>query len=305
MGRLHEVDSRREAVLPACCLIGRAPICDLVLSARDTSSQHASLEWTGSIWELHDLGSKNGTFVDGGRIGRGEKLPLRRGQRIRFAQQGGTWELADDAPPRPMAVELRTGEVRLSNGGLLALPSDDAPLVTLHGESSERWMLERGHEIEAVGDRAIVPVADGLWRVHLATRASGTLDEPSGGLRVAELTLCFSVSRNEEYVELVVRGRGRVFDLKARAHHYPLLLLARERAQQRAAGSARAEAGWIHQDRLLDMLRMDVSHLNISIHRSRVQLAQEGVVDAVKLIERRPGTRQLRIGVESLEFARL
>lgn len=305
MGRLIHVESRRETPLPARCLIGRAPVCDLVLSSRDASSQHASLQWTGSLWELHDLGSKNGTFVDEQRLGRGEKVPLRHGLKLRFARQAGTWTLIDEAPPRPMAISLRSGALCQMNGGILALPSDDAPALAIHAQSPERWLVERECEVESIGDRAIVLVGDEPWRVYLAARASGTLDEGPDVLRVADLTLRFAFTRDEEYVELVALGRGRGLDLKARAHHYLLLVLARERDAQRAAGVPSPDAGWIHQNRLLEMLRMDVSHLNITIHRSRVQLGEEGVVDAARLIERRPGTRQLRIGVSSLEFVQL
>jgi pSer/pThr/pTyr-binding forkhead associated (FHA) protein len=38
---------------------------DFVLEDPRVSSRHARFEWTGSGWTLHDLGSKNGTFVAG------------------------------------------------------------------------------------------------------------------------------------------------------------------------------------------------------------------------------------------------
>jgi pSer/pThr/pTyr-binding forkhead associated (FHA) protein len=38
---------------------------DLVLDDPRVSARHARLEWTGRGWSLHDLGSKNGTFVAG------------------------------------------------------------------------------------------------------------------------------------------------------------------------------------------------------------------------------------------------
>ncbi len=38
---------------------------DFVLEDPRVSSRHARFEWTGSGWTLHDLGSKNGTFVTG------------------------------------------------------------------------------------------------------------------------------------------------------------------------------------------------------------------------------------------------
>ena len=49
-----------------------------------------------------------------------------------------------------------------------------------------------------------------------------------------------------------------------------------------ARGVPEPEQGWVHQDRLLAMLKIEPGHLNISIHRSRGQLGQHGVVDAAR-----------------------
>ena len=54
---LHEGESRQA---------GRDPAAnDFVLDDPRVSARHARLEWNGSGWSLHDLGSKNGTFVEG------------------------------------------------------------------------------------------------------------------------------------------------------------------------------------------------------------------------------------------------
>ena len=41
---------------------------DFVFDDPRVSGTHARLEWTGRGWTLRDLGSKNGTFVEGKRI---------------------------------------------------------------------------------------------------------------------------------------------------------------------------------------------------------------------------------------------
>jgi adenylate cyclase len=46
--------------------IGRDPTCDLVLEDARVSKRQARLQWTGTGWALGDLGSKNGTLVNGG-----------------------------------------------------------------------------------------------------------------------------------------------------------------------------------------------------------------------------------------------
>src|SRR5258708_9293556 len=45
--------------------IGRDPTCDLVLEDARVSKHQARLFWTGKGWALEDLGSKNGTTVNG------------------------------------------------------------------------------------------------------------------------------------------------------------------------------------------------------------------------------------------------
>ena len=94
-------------------------------------------------------------------------------------------------------------------------------------------------------------------------------------------------------------------DLGARAHHYVLLLLARRRLADQAAGVPEGEQGWIRQDELTDMLRTTDSHVYIMIHRARTLLASHGVADAAGLVERRPKARQLRLGVARIELTML
>ncbi|MDC0668183.1 FHA domain-containing protein [Nannocystis radixulma] len=304
MGALLGLDTGREELLPARCLVGRSRACDLILAARDVSSQHAVVQWTGAVWELQDLGSRNGTSVGEHRLAFGERVPLRRGLQIRFGRQS-IFEFVDDSAPQPMAIHLDSGRIRIADGGLLALPDEDAPELVLYPETPDRWMGERPGETSEVGDRAVVLVRGEMWRVHLPTGGSGTWEESQPGLVVADLLLRFSHSSDEEYVELVAIAEGRRIDLQARAHHYPLLLLARVRLADQQRGVPEPEQGWVHQDRLLTMLKIEPGHLNISIHRSRGQLGQHGVVDAAKLVERRKGTRQLRLGVEHIEIVRV
>lgn len=305
VGALLGLDTGREELLPARCLVGRSRACDLILAARDVSSQHAVVQWTGAVWELQDLGSRNGTTVGEHRLAFGERVPLRRGHQIRFGRQSGAFEFVDDAPPRPMAVHLDSGRIRVAAAGLLALPDDDPPELLLYPDGPERWIGERHGELSEVGDRAVVLVRGEMWRVHLPTGGSGTWEEHPSDVTVADLLLRFSHSSNEEYVELVAFVGERRLDLQARAHHYPLLLLARARVADQQRGVPEAEQGWMQQDRLLAMLKIEPGHLNISIHRSRSQLGQAGVADAAKLVERRKGTKQLRLGACRIEIVRV
>jgi diguanylate cyclase (GGDEF)-like protein len=48
--------------------IGRSPACHLVLDADSVSRRHARIEWNGQEHQLVDLGSTNGTFLNGDRV---------------------------------------------------------------------------------------------------------------------------------------------------------------------------------------------------------------------------------------------
>jgi pSer/pThr/pTyr-binding forkhead associated (FHA) protein len=48
--------------------VGSADEADIVLKQTTVSKQHCELRWIGNGWELRDLDSTNGTFVDGVRI---------------------------------------------------------------------------------------------------------------------------------------------------------------------------------------------------------------------------------------------
>lgn len=45
--------------------LGRDPHCDYVIGDRTVSGRHARLQRSKDGWELHDLGSRNGTRVNG------------------------------------------------------------------------------------------------------------------------------------------------------------------------------------------------------------------------------------------------
>ncbi|GAA4663949.1 hypothetical protein GCM10023347_14860 [Streptomyces chumphonensis] len=66
--------------------IGRAPGSVLRLGDHTVSRTHAQLRHTGAGWTLRDLGSFNGTWVNGRRVT--GAVAVRPGDRVRFGQVG-------------------------------------------------------------------------------------------------------------------------------------------------------------------------------------------------------------------------
>lgn len=64
--------------------IGRSPDCDLPLGDITVSWHHAELRHDGQAWVLMDLGSKNGTRVNGWRVESG--FTVRAGDWVSFGR---------------------------------------------------------------------------------------------------------------------------------------------------------------------------------------------------------------------------
>ncbi len=172
--------------------------------------------------------------------------------------------------------------------------------MCIYQDSAGRWLAERREREDPIEDGDCVVVGGQAFRVHLpdgGAPTSGMDDTPS----LSDLYLRFAVSADEEYVELSVRHRERQWSLGARAHHYPLLILARARVRDRHEPSLPPSAhGWIYQDELVEMLHSNPNRLHTDIYRARRELAALGIAGAATLVERRATSKQVRIGIEHI-----
>lgn len=91
-------------------IVGRDPVCDLPINDVEVSRRHARLLAQGGGYTIEDLGSTNGTFVNGERIS--GITPLNPGDALRLGDQVAMvyeLELGDEAetrnlPSQPVAV---------------------------------------------------------------------------------------------------------------------------------------------------------------------------------------------------------
>lgn len=97
---------RQEFVGADRVVIGRHPKSDVTFDAHrdlDASSRHAELRLDGERYVLHDVGSSNGTFVGGQRIGELE-VGGEQAVEVEFGAGGPVlriWVGGDDATPEP------------------------------------------------------------------------------------------------------------------------------------------------------------------------------------------------------------
>lgn len=297
MGILEHQETQRRFTLGSRCLLGRHHASDIHVDEDQVSKEHASIHWRGDGWELRDLGSRNGTFLDGRRMARGERVDLSCGQSFVLGKRSVTFRLVDASPPMARARNPLRQEVRETAGSLLLIPDDEEPLASLFLSTSGQWVLETEESQRQVTDHERIVIGNEEWVLELPMASQATLDSETLSLEAAHMKI--GVSRDEEHVFITVEQAGQRHALAPRSFHYLLATLARLRLND--SHLPESEQGWVERDMLCRMLATDGNKLNVDIHRVRKQLSALGVQDAAGVIERRQGSGQVRLGMRSIE----
>jgi hypothetical protein len=304
MGELSRLDGQDPRRLLSQHLVGRGSECALRLSGSYVSTQHALIRWQGHGWELLDRGSRNGTHLNGELVEPGRPYRLAKGATLSFGHPDETWVLADASGPEVMLFALDDGECLSGAQGLIGLPSPDHPECTLYQDLDGSWKLE-------AADGSVRPVLDGQalesggrrFRFSLpsaaeataSVQASSSFDEPE---------LCFRVSSDEEFVELDLVDASRRVALGSRSHNYLLLTLARSYLADAAAGLPPASSGWMDKEALAKGLSTTPEQIDGEVFRVRKHFARHGLREAAIIIERRPRTKQIRLGLRKIRIER-
>ena len=106
--------------------VGREPTNDFVLPDLQVSRRHAVLRIGDGRVEVHDLGSTNGTFVNGERLG--APRALGPGDAVRFGQTDLAVEV--EAEPVPAAPEWPRGDDGAATAAFTA-PAEDRPAAAV------------------------------------------------------------------------------------------------------------------------------------------------------------------------------
>lgn len=117
---LRPADARALEVLAPVVRLGQSPQNEIVIDDDTVSTHHARLEYQAGAWQLTDLESRNGTYIEGNRLAAGVATPLADGAlvgigavKLRFHQGGGVdLERARaeyTAPPEAPRLAQRAG----------------------------------------------------------------------------------------------------------------------------------------------------------------------------------------------------
>jgi len=303
MALLRHHRTERTVLIEPELIIGRSPSCGLQVLEPYVSAQHATLRWGGARWELKDLGSRNGTFLNGVRLEVGKAYAVAEGAEVAFGSEAELWLMQVASAPQAMAIPLDGGEPITPENDVIGLPTSDSPQASIFRDIDGVWKLET-----LEGDRVVLDshkpfqVAGRPWRFASAE----TLGPSSSALLASgntPVSLRFTVSRDEEHVELRAVHGDLVVDLGSRQHNYLLLTLARARREDEKSGFAEPTCGWVYQEDLLTSLHITSTQLNIDVFRIRQHFARVGLPGVANVIERRPRSKQLRLGFASFDIS--
>lgn len=294
VGRLVRKSDQSSHHLASEVFVGRSRAADLRIDAPYVSGLHASVHWSGDGWMLRDMGSRNGTRVNGDPVELGDLRRLEAGDQIRFGDERQTWVLVSTDPPLPFASS--GGELTVAeDDDVLALPNAEHAQVSVVFDPEQGWLREDlGSDGEAslqpVADRDIV-LADGrAWVVRLPNLLASTRGVRPWTIDGAKLRV---IGGGEALtVEVHQNERTQSFRLLSPAPLFCLLAEARVRGD-----------GWIDREHAFEALRINLNHLNVQVFRLRRAFSRAGFLDARRVVERE--RTRLRLGVAEVELLSL
>ncbi len=172
-------------------VLGRAPFADIAIDNPFVSRRHAEILYNDDGYSIRDLGSKNGTFVDGRRLGNqpieltgSEVIELGQGQVVAtFGLGSSTVTLPDPA----LAARRR---------GARQTAESDEPVSGLYVDSGRREVLIEGEVLAPPLSRKEFDVLELLYeRAGEACSkddiaAKGWPEREAGGVSDQEISQC-------------------------------------------------------------------------------------------------------------------
>ena len=182
-------------------VVGRSSELDMVLAEDMVSRRHARILCSASEIAIEDLGSTNGTFVNGEKITR---TTLKEGDRVLIGTSILKVVRLDPAAPMPRRDSSTTNagrSTRTMGGSIDEIPLPD--LLQLLGSSKKsgvlvvrsdndvgRIHLRKGTVTFAtINDLAVVPPLKSLFRILTWSHGSFELDAPDEQPRLNEISV--------------------------------------------------------------------------------------------------------------------
>ena len=316
MAFLFNQQSQTRCYLYAYHNFGRfAYSVDTLITNPRVSKMHAVIEWKNQQWLIRDL-SSNGTWLNNTKLTKDHPQSLKIGDDIRFSNDEELiFSVEDLSPPGDKLLpcsDLNQAQHSQPHEAIALqtyhlLPNENTPEIALIlDQVTGQWRVEYIKEPQLqprlLHEHDVIEFGNQCWKLQLSHLEDKTEIQSKAQIKIDDLLCVFELSLDEEITKLTVNSSQGTTDLQRRSHHYLTLNLARYRVADANKGLPSAEQGWMNTDYLLKDLGVDMSYLNIQIHRSRKQYADSlsYVVNAENLIERQ--LRRVRFGCPSFKI---
>jgi pSer/pThr/pTyr-binding forkhead associated (FHA) protein len=182
--------------------IGRGEGMDIVIENVSVSREQAELRTDGKRWSVRDLGSVNGTFVNGERLN--EPRVLAPGDEISFGKFSLFFDRVLETPTAPVAITPGEGRDR---GGTYMLTMED--IEKIHRSVTTKRQPQLQWEI--AGQRGTFFIKSDKIRVGRAPECELRLPVgPAKALVIARVSQGFEVRRDTRWLSLTpLRVGGR------------------------------------------------------------------------------------------------
>jgi hypothetical protein len=288
---------------------GRDITNGVVLLDDDVSGHHAVVAPTGNGFEVRDLRSTNGTFVndarvdgaraveDGDALRFGEGVTLR--VRIERDASSATLTLEDETSGTAYIIDDERFSIGSGDGCNIQLPDGPAraAVLTVHADG-DVWLGLDGEERPLAANDTFEVAGHTFRLVPVQTGRPSTV----WGCRPAKYGYALQVGADGPtgvYAVLRDTRTGSEHSLKSENRATLLYVLAKKLEQDRETGLPATEAGWHHDEDVLVAiwgragLRQAGSNYSVLLHRVRKELEEAGFDPW--FIEKKRGAVRLRL----------
>jgi pSer/pThr/pTyr-binding forkhead associated (FHA) protein len=272
-------------------LIGRAPSNDLMVSDDQVSWHHAAVWLESGVLHIRDMGSRNGTLLNGsrikglGRFGPGDAVNLGPTTQLRVTAQGGgsavSVALLLEEVDSGIRLPLRSDRFHIGSAAdadfriegperaATLLVESDGSVVLATDDSS--LSLVRGQQFEVAGRRLRV--------VEVPHTVVPTV-EPDGDRYPYSLRATLNGAVGPEALIEDLR-HGTQYKVEAENRAILLYLLARKASEDQGEGVALEDAGWATDDEISVGVwgrggPADANNLHVLVYRLRKELKRAG-----------------------------
>lgn len=280
VGKSGDIGMQKNISIIAPLQIGRDPSVDLCLPCPSVSGNHAEIiEEHGQLW-LHDLGSTNGTFVNGSRIQ--TKTRLCENDTVQFGttvfqvthDQRPSSATTQKRPPSKSSVDLQTERFeRLFTGGVVPFFQ---PIVRVDSDGSE----VKGYEVlgrsQLFGLQTPAEMFAAASRLEMEAELSRVLRKQGIAVADAHLPEQYALFVNTHPAELECDGlEDSLFEIRQTHPNRPIVLEVHESILNQPKNALRLRA-------TVNSLNIQLAFHDFGAGQVRMAELSEFVPDVVK-----------------------